>query len=72
MGPGRVSGPMPRWPSAGLGRQGLTGRSGKMSAKTDGPNAVGSYLVGFALTAPRIAPVFKMYTNSRVRALCGE
>jgi hypothetical protein len=65
-GPGRISGAVPRWRRSGLGRQGLVGRGGKMRARKDGPDAVGSCLTGPALTTPRIAPTFKMFVNSRV------
>jgi hypothetical protein len=66
IGPGHVSGVVSRWPRAGLGKRGLAGWGGKMSAKKDGPNAVGSFLTRPVLRAPRIATVLKMFANSRV------
>jgi hypothetical protein len=71
-GPGRVSGMVPRWPRAELGGQGLAGRGGKMRARKDGPDAMGSYLVRPALTSPRIAPTLKMFANSRVGVTKGR
>jgi hypothetical protein len=60
-----LPGTVPHWP---LGGQGLAGRDGKMRAMKDGPDTVGSCLVGPTLTAPRIAPAFKMFADSRVGA----
>jgi hypothetical protein len=37
-----------------------------MSTRKDGPDAVGSYLAGPALTIPQIAPALNMFANSRV------
>jgi hypothetical protein len=48
------------------GQAGPSGRGGKMRARKDGPDAMGSYFAGPVLTTPRIAPEFKMFTNSRV------
>jgi hypothetical protein len=66
-GPGRVSGVVPRWPCVGLGGQAFAGWGGKMRARKDGPDVVGSCLVGPALTVPRIAPALKIFANSRIR-----
>jgi hypothetical protein len=43
-----------------------------MKARKDGPDAVGSCLTGPALTSPQIAPILKMFANSRVGAIDGQ